>query len=920
MKKSQPLEQLYRLSIDLDTTVDLAHETSIFVRWLTETVQPSLVALFISDEAKQELRLVKAHGFEPPADSRLPWGLDLWRWLKKQGVFVPHAEDPRRYAVPIPIETQLLGTLCLVSSCSDAQLVKERKLVSTAVNYLAPVLRYIWRYRTLERQVAHRTAALAESETHYRSLFENALEGIFRSTPAGRFSEVNPALVHMLGYESAEEVLALKLPDDLYVDSTQRKRLQAQYEPLDVAHSIELLWKRKDGEHIVVNLNGRVICDAQGTLVGYEGTVVDISQRKRAEEALRVSEKRFRALIENSSDAIALLTADGTLLYVSPSSNRMLGRAWEENVGHNIFERIHPDDVEFTRHVLTQLLQRPDTPVTVQLRYQHKDGSWRWVEAVGQNLLAEPSVKAIVVNYRDITERKQVEEEREILYKLAHDLARVSDVSTIADNLLDRTKSLLQADYGWLMLVNATGTELVGVAAYGMAAETFRQERIDLKQEIAPAVVAIQHKQPVVVADVARSPLVSERLRQKYHFVKSAWVTPLMNGEHAVGALLVGYASQREATAKELRLLQLLGDEAALAIERARLTDELRASEERYRSLTVATAQIVWTADPGGQLVGDLSLWGAFTGQREEELKGEGWANALHRDDRQRVLDTWAQAVARRSVYTTVYRLRRYEGEYRYIGVRAVPILEKDGQVREWVGACSDITERKQVEEQLQDYAERLQFLSRRLLEIQESERRTLARELHDELGQVLTGLRLNLEASLHLPPQAARQRVEIALPLANELIGHVRELALDLRPAVLDDLGLAPALEWLCKRYTVRTQVTVTFEQKGLNRRFAPEVETAAYRIVQEALTNVARHAGVSEARVWLGADHDQLTVEIHDQGRGFEPDTVLAAGAGSGLVGMRERAALLGGQLTVEAAPGQGTRIRAHLPLLFE
>lgn len=599
---------------------------------------------------------------------------------------------------------------------------------------------------------------LRASEELYRNLFENANDGIATFTLEGIVTNVNGKTKRMLGW-SREEIIGqpyqkfLSPASAAYSDERTRRALAKE----ELPSIFEVEFIGKDGSMIPAECRTRFIRDADGNPIGIQGIYRDITERKRAEEALRASEKRFRALIENSSDAIALTTADGTLLYVSPADSHLSGRSWGENVGHKMFEFVHPDDMASTTNVLTQLLQWPDTPIPAQFRYQHKDGSWRWVEAVGQNLLAEPSVRAIVVNYRDISKRKQVE-------------------------------------------------------------------------------------------------------------------------------------------------------------------DALRRSEERYRSLTVATAQIVWTADPRGQLAGDVSLWIAFTGQRAEEITGEGWANALQPEDRQRVLDTWSQAVATRSVYTTVYRLRRYDGEYRYVGVRAVPVLEKDGQVREWVGTCSDITERKQAEEQLRDYAERLQSLSRRLLEVQESERRTLALELHDELGQVLTGLRLTLEASLHLPPQTARQQVEAALTLANEMIGQVRELALDLRPAVLDDLGLVPALEWLCKRYTVRTQVTATFEQKGLDRRFAPEVETAAYRIMQEALTNVARHAGVSKARVWLGADQDQLTVEIHDQGRGFEPDTVLAAGAGSGLVGMRERAALLGGQLTVESAPGQGTRIRAHLPLPAE
>ena len=181
-----------------------------------------------------------------------------------------------------------------------------------------------------------------------------------------------------------------------------------------------------------------------------------------------------------------------------------------------------------------------------------------------------------------------------------------------------------------------------------------------------------------------------------------------------------------------------------------------------------------------------------------------------------------------------------------------------------------------------------------------------------------MTGLRLNIEASLRLPADAARSRLGEALTLANELIGRVHELALDLRPAMLDDLGLIPALLWRCERYTAQTQVKVNFAHTGMATRFPPEVETAAYRIVQEALTNVTLHAGVNEATVRLSTDQNQLVVEIQDQGNGFDPDAALAAGTTSGLAGMRERALLLGGQFTLESAPGNGTRVAARLPLI--
>jgi signal transduction histidine kinase len=233
-------------------------------------------------------------------------------------------------------------------------------------------------------------------------------------------------------------------------------------------------------------------------------------------------------------------------------------------------------------------------------------------------------------------------------------------------------------------------------------------------------------------------------------------------------------------------------------------------------------------------------------------------------------------------------------------------------------GQAAIVIQNAQLFESVRAGRERLQSLSHRLVEVQEVERRYIARELHDEIGQLLTGLKLALEVSTRLPADAVKAHLGEARALVNELMAKVQELCLNLRPAMLDDLGLLAALLCHFERYTAQTSVQVTFQHTGLEeRRFASEVETAAYRIVQEALTNVARHAGISEATVRLWTDQDAIGVQIEDQGAGFDPEAALAAGACNGLAGMRERATLLGGKLTVESVPGAGTRLTAELPL---
>ncbi|MBI4523124.1 MAG: GAF domain-containing sensor histidine kinase [Deltaproteobacteria bacterium] len=223
-----------------------------------------------------------------------------------------------------------------------------------------------------------------------------------------------------------------------------------------------------------------------------------------------------------------------------------------------------------------------------------------------------------------------------------------------------------------------------------------------------------------------------------------------------------------------------------------------------------------------------------------------------------------------------------------------------------------------QLYQEVRTSSERLRQLSKRLVEVQEAERRQIARELHDEIGQGLTALNFSLERSRRSAGDGITAVLGQAQELVSELFVRVRNLSLDLRPSILDDLGLLPALLWHFKRFSAQTPMKVDFKHSGLEGvRFLPEIEISAYRIVQETLTNVARHAGVQDVRVWAASDHQNLRIEIEDNGAGFDPRTVMAAGKTGGLTGIRERVFHLAGKLTVDSARGMGARLLAELPL---
>jgi signal transduction histidine kinase len=225
-----------------------------------------------------------------------------------------------------------------------------------------------------------------------------------------------------------------------------------------------------------------------------------------------------------------------------------------------------------------------------------------------------------------------------------------------------------------------------------------------------------------------------------------------------------------------------------------------------------------------------------------------------------------------------------------------------------------------EAERTIRQKTDALQHLSRRVLEIQEAERRRLALELHDELGQALTAIKINLQTRDRLkgvvPPEFDKKNIEIV----EETIRQVRSLALNLRPSVLDDLGLGVALEWFAQKSSTPGGLQVSLDTAGVTDRFAPAIEITAFRVVQEAVTNAQRHANATRIGIRMQLESGRLLLEVQDNGRGFNAQLARqnsSTGTSLGLLGMYERAMLIGGSLDVISEPGQGTLVALTCPI---
>jgi PAS domain S-box-containing protein len=358
-----------------------------------------------------------------------------------------------------------------------------------------------------------------------------------------------------------------------------------------------------------------------------------------------------------------------------------------------------------------------------------------------------------------------------------------------------------------------------------------------------------------------------------------------------------------------------------------RLAEEAsRLNQERFESVALATTEAIWDWNLDTNTV----WWSAgihkLFGYSPEDVSNNiaWWLDRLHAEDVDRVMRTIRRVIdSGGRTWAGYYRFRRKDGSYASVLDQGYVLHDANGKPARVVGGIRDISERRKAEEALKNSRRRLRALSARLQSAREEERTNVAREIHDELGQLLTAIKFNLdwlerkigerEHDRSLNP--VLDRVVESGEMIESAIHSVQRIASELRPGLLDHLGLAAALREEAHRFQKRTGITCalqfTADKLGLPR----DAATAIFRIFQEALTNVARHAQATEVRVTLEADSKQVFLRVEDNGLGIRPDAV-ADSRSLGLLGMQERASVLGGEMGIEPITPRGSRVTLRLP----
>jgi signal transduction histidine kinase len=293
----------------------------------------------------------------------------------------------------------------------------------------------------------------------------------------------------------------------------------------------------------------------------------------------------------------------------------------------------------------------------------------------------------------------------------------------------------------------------------------------------------------------------------------------------------------------------------------------------------------------------------------------------IHPEDRDLALSAVDSSIRSKKPYSFYYRVVRPDGDERTVHSRGFIVSDDNGDPIGLVGATQDVTELKRTEEKLKATSEQLRALSERLRKAKEEEGLRIARELHDELGSALTGLKWGLlgidkvKSKTSKADSNAREKIAEMVGLVDSTINTVRRISSELRPGVVDDLGLVSAIEWHAQQFEHNTGIVCHFESNAEYVDLTREQATTVFRIFQETMTNIQRHALATKVNILLEEEDGKFVLEVRDNGRGITEDEKLGRRS-LGLLGMRERAHSFGGTVEISGAPGKGTVLTVRLP----
>lgn len=730
-------------------------------------------------------------------------------------------------------------------------------------------------------------AALGKNEKLYRQVVENTKDGVLLVDVDHRATFVNRGLARMLGYKP-KDILGRGFGD--FVADDDRGRVAHLMERWNQGRGeeCELRLLRKSGGVIYVLVSATPALDECGRLAGSLVTLANITGLRVAQEALRESEERYRTLFDTMAQGVIYLNTKGEITSANPAAQQILGltarqmRArgpsdprWRnvDSEGRPLSDEAHPAMVVLrTGQEVRDFIMGVFNPLEDRRR-------WIDVSGIPQNRSGEATLDQVCITFQDITSQKETQDS---LREQKDVLQTILDHIPVMIFLRDPAGRLRVSSKEWQRVF---GRPLEDASLSESFARLFPDP--DQRQRIT---------------------------------------------DHVSAA--TGEWGDFRATACDGRTVDITGSAIRLSDDtviyiarditlRKGAEARLKASEQKFQALVKNSSESFSIIDTAGQV---LEYWSRSAEQNlgydEEELKGQCVFDLVHPDDLPRLTSTLRElAKSPGASMSAECRFLHRDGSWRFLEVVATNLTHLE-EVSAILVNSRDVTDQKQAEGQLRASHKRLRELAAYLQAARERERVRIAREIHDELGQMLTVLKMDLEGMAAGVPADCeslpeiRRRVERMSEHLQASIRSVKRISTELRPGVLDHLGLIAAMEWQAQDFQLRTGITCMIREMPRDLSITSVQSTTMFRIYQEILTNVARHAKATTVRIRLVAGRNRLTLEVRDNGVGITEEQ-LTEPKSLGLLGMRERAFSLGGTIRFTGVPGRGTTVTLRLPI---
>ena len=728
---------------------------------------------------------------------------------------------------------------------------------------------------------------------------EKKLESIFRAAPVGIglvsnrvLLDVNDRLCEITGFSKKEligknaRVLYPTKKDYDYVGSEKYKQIKKKG-----TGTVETRFKRKDGKIIDVILSSTPL-NPNDLKEGVTFTALDITERKKIEEKISEWKNRYESAVASSGHILYDWDSVTNEVTYGGKIKNILGYSTNEMEGglSRWIELIHSDDKHYFKKKIEYLISTKN-PAKLEYRVQRKDGKYIYVEDEGQFIKqSQNKITRMIGFVKDITERKRLEEERERLFydrgERIKELKCLHDISDSISKHVDLGK-IFQDTVGSMPV------------AWQYPDITRCKIKYDGKEFVSKPFKESIWKQTSKIT-----------VKGKVHGTVEVYYiekcTKMDEGPFSKD---------------ERALINSIAQNLSQAAERILALGDLEKAEENYRSIFENAVEGIYQTTPDGKFISANPALAKMLGYKtSKELleKVIDVEEQLYVDPKER--DEFKKLINKQSIVRN-YEIQLYRKDRKkiWVSLSSRAVRDSKRKLKLYEGTFEDITERKKVEDEIRNSREQLRNLSSNLQSIREEERGVIAREIHDDLGQSLTALKMDvswLKKNFHTNKDKIQTKINGMNFLISETIRSVQRISSELRPGLLDDLGLSSAIQWYANEFINRTGIKciVTIDPKEI--KLEEKLSIAIYRIFQESLTNVIRHANATKVNVSFTLKKNNLNLVVKDNGIGIQNDLINDSKS-LGLIGMQERVYPWNGTVTISGSKGKGTTVNVKLSL---